>query len=74
MPKQKIHGPFGCSIWLNREIGRGDGDNRIKALLDWTQSRQLIRNDSDCQYGSWTWVDHEDAPEGCRLTLWSISS
>ena len=74
MPKRKIHGPFGCSIRLNRDAGRGDGDNRIKAVLDWAQSREIIRNDSDCQRGSWAWVDPDGAPQGCRLTLWSIPS
>jgi Holliday junction resolvase RusA-like endonuclease len=71
-PKHKIHGPFRCVIALNRTMTNGDGDNRIKAVLDWCQSREIIRNDSDCQWGSWAWVDAEEAPEGCRLTLWSL--
>ena len=71
-PKRKIHGPFRAAIRLNRDLrGRSDGDNRIKALLDWCQSRDLVRNDSDCLSGFWVWVDPLDAPEGCRITLWS---
>ena len=73
-PKQKIHGPFGCLIDLNRKRGRGDGDNRIKALLDWCQSREIIRNDSDCRYGHLgSGLIPIAAPEGCRLTLWSLT-
>ncbi len=69
-PKRKITGPFTIEIQLGN--GRGDGDNRIKALLDWLQSRDIIRNDSDCRRGSWAWVDPERAPRGCRVILRSL--
>lgn len=72
-PKRKIHGPFRTTIRLNRDLrGRSDGDNRVKAVLDWCQSREIIRNDRDCESGFWMWVDPDDAPQGCRITLWSI--
>ncbi len=69
-PKHKITGPFEIEILLGE--GRGDGDNRIKALLDWLQSREIIRNDSDCRRGSWAWVDPSEAPRGCRVILRSL--
>jgi Holliday junction resolvase RusA-like endonuclease len=72
-PKQKIHGPFRCIIELNNDLrGSSDGDNRIKAVLDWCQSREIIRNDGDCVGGKWTWVSPAAAPEGCRIILWSV--
>ena len=66
----KITGPFEIEILLGE--GRGDGDNRIKALLDWLQSREIIRNDSDCRRGSWAWVEPSEAPRGCRVILRSL--
>jgi len=67
-PRRKIAGPFGVVIMLSREH-RGDGDNRIKAAMDWLQSRDIVRNDSDCQNGLWMWVAPELAPRGCRVVL-----
>jgi Holliday junction resolvase RusA-like endonuclease len=64
-PKRKITGSFEAHIVLG-DGGRGDLDNRIKAVLDWAQSRDLIRNDSDCQRLIAEWGDAE---HGCRLTL-----
>jgi Holliday junction resolvase RusA-like endonuclease len=71
-PKRKIIGPFEAAILLSDLAGRGDGDNRIKALLDWCQSRDIVRNDSDCRRGSWEWVELARAPKGCRITLRSL--
>lgn len=71
-PKRKIQGPFEVTISLDVQSARGDGDNRIKALLDWAQSRDVILNDSDCRRGSWEWVAPDQAPAGCRVTLRSI--
>jgi hypothetical protein len=70
-PRRKITGPFETEILLSTEHG-GDGDNRIKAALDWLQSRDIVRNDSDCRRGSWKWVDPEMAPSGCRVILRSL--
>jgi len=70
-PLPKMAGPFEAQILLSSEH-RGDGDNRIKAALDWLQSRDIVRNDSDCRRGSWEWVDAERAPKGCRVTLRSL--
>jgi crossover junction endodeoxyribonuclease RusA len=65
-PKRKIHGAFSAEVTLSRAHGRGDIDNRIKPLLDYAQSRDIIRNDSDCQRVTAEWGDAE---HGCRLTL-----
>lgn len=67
----KITGPFEAQILLSTEH-RGDGDNRIKAALDWLQSRDIVRNDSDCRRGSWEWVEASRAPKGCRVVLRSL--
>jgi Holliday junction resolvase RusA-like endonuclease len=67
-PKRTIAGPFEVVIMLSRKH-RGDGDNRIKAALDWLQSREIVRNDVDCRRGSWAWVDPGQAPRGCRVIL-----
>jgi crossover junction endodeoxyribonuclease RusA len=67
-PRRKIQGPFEFELLLSTEH-RGDGDNRIKAALDWLQSRDVVRNDSDCRRGSWYWVEPERAPKGCRVVL-----
>lgn len=56
-PSKILHG---------RKIGGGDGDNRIKCLLDWCERARLIHNDRDCDRGEWSWGD---APAGCRVIL-----
>jgi Holliday junction resolvase RusA-like endonuclease len=65
MPKKRIEGPFTAHITLSQKV-RGDIDNRIKGLLDFLQSREIIRNDSDCQRVTAEWGEAE---AGCRLTL-----
>jgi Holliday junction resolvase RusA-like endonuclease len=65
-PKRKIAGAFEAHVVFNPVGQRGDLDNRIKAVLDWAQSRDLIRNDSDCRRLIAEWGDAE---HGCRLTL-----
>jgi Holliday junction resolvase RusA-like endonuclease len=67
-PKRKIQGAFEFELLLSTDH-RGDGDNFCKAALDWLQSRDIVRNDSDCCRGSWAWVDPELAPRGCRVVL-----
>lgn len=67
-PRQRIAGPFEIEILLD-DRRRGDGDNRIKAVLDWLQSREIIADDKNCRHGSWEWVSHEQAPCGCRVTV-----
>lgn len=68
---QKISGPFEITIHLNDKHS-GDGDNRIKAVLDYLQSREIIENDKFCRAGSWRWVPPAQAPEGCRVYLRSL--
>ena len=71
-PKRKITGPFEAHVILSRRHGRGDLDNRAsKAVLDWAQSRDLIRNDSDCRRLIAEWGDAE---HGCRLTLREVET
>jgi Holliday junction resolvase RusA-like endonuclease len=70
-PRRKVTGPFEIEIRLSTDH-RGDGDNRIKAALDWLQSRDITRNDSYCRRGSWAWVEPELAPKGCRVILRSL--
>ena len=69
-----IRGAFRAMIALDRSHHRGDGDNRIKALLDWAQSREYVENDSLCAGGSWEWVGAADAPCGARLTIIAAAS
>lgn len=64
----RIEGHFTARIILSssKRQTNYDGDNRIKALLDWAQSRRLIKNDALCDGGSWEWGY---APYGCVLVL-----
>jgi Holliday junction resolvase RusA-like endonuclease len=62
---KRIDGAFEAHIIL-RQNGRGDIDNRVKAILDWAQSRELILDDKFCVK---LLVESGDAPHGCRLIL-----
>ena len=70
-PREKITGPFEFCLYLNRSFS-GDGDNRIKACLDFLQSRQIVTNDKHCSKGTWEWVPAVEAPLGCRVHLRSL--
>lgn len=59
-----IKGPFEARIILKRQ--RGDLDNRVKGVLDWAQSRELIADDKHCER---LIVEWGEAPHGCRLIL-----
>jgi len=67
-----IAGDFAAHV----EVGpsRIDLDNGCKALLDWTQSRNLIANDKYLKRLSVERVSSTDAPEGCRLTLMELGT
>jgi Holliday junction resolvase RusA-like endonuclease len=72
---KRIVGPFNAVVRLSRaklgEIG-GDPDNRIKALLDYAQSRSFIENDRHLEV---LWVQKANAetcPYGVRLTLMNV--
>lgn len=71
-PRETITGPFEICIYLARNGANGDGDNRIKACLDFLQSREIIANDRDCLKGRWEWVPTSEAPLGCRVHLKSL--
>lgn len=71
-PRRKIHGRFEAHILLNESLGTGDADNRIKATLDWLQSRDVIGNDKDCRRLLIEWVAPQLAPAGCRVILRSL--
>jgi len=63
---QKL-GSFKISIVLDENRrSRSDGDNRIKAVLDFCQAAGLVGNDRNCDGGSWSWGH---APTGCRVVL-----
>jgi Holliday junction resolvase RusA-like endonuclease len=64
----KITGRFTAEIILDANERRrsGDLDNRVKAVLDWCQSRELIRNDRDCDDLHAYWGK---APHGCRVII-----
>jgi Holliday junction resolvase RusA-like endonuclease len=69
----KINGPFEVEILLSTAGRKSrDGDNYLKATLDFCQSRDVVRNDSDCRRGSWRWVSPERAPCGARVILRSL--
>ena len=59
--------------WFTIDIalhGRAsDGDNRIKAVLDYLQRIEVIKDDKFCVGGSWHWVPEANAPRGCRVTI-----
>ena len=61
---KRINGGFEAHIILQRR--RGDIDNRVKAILDWAQSRELILDDSNCER---LLVERGEAPHGARLIL-----
>lgn len=61
---RKIKGAFEARITIAR--GRGDLDNRIKGVLDWAQSRELVADDKHCER---LVVEYGDAPHGCVLVL-----
>ncbi len=71
-PRRKITGKFEAHILLNEQSGHGDADNRIKVVLDWLQSRDIVAEDKHCRDVRATWVDHDRAPKGCRVTLRSL--
>ena len=60
---------FTVSIVLNerrRIPGVNDSQNYLKAPIDYCQRAGLVRNDADCDGGSWSWGH---APTGCRVVL-----
>ena len=67
---KKINGFFRAILLLhyaqNRKI---DIDNRIKAVLDFAESMELIENDSLCRALYVRFAEKSEAPTGCRLIL-----
>lgn len=66
---RKIMGKFEATIILKRQAG--DLDNRIKGVLDWAQSRELIADDKHCERLTVEWGE---APYGCRLILRAVAA
>jgi hypothetical protein len=68
-----ITGLFNAEIVLSLVERRraGDLDNRIKGLLDWPQSRELIADDHNLERLLVYWGE---APHGCRITLTGIEA
>ena len=69
---RKITGHYEMSLLVDRTQTKGDLSNKIKALEDWLVSRDIVRDDVDCQRLSAEWVSREMAPSGCRVTLRSL--
>jgi len=68
-----IAGAFTAEVLVGPS--RTDLDNvGSKALLDWTQSRNLIANDKHLQRLTVERVSSTEAPEGCRLTLTELGT
>lgn len=65
--KEPIKGPFTYMIVLDRTRRKSnlDGDNRLKAPLDYLQSVGLIENDSLAEGGGWAWGDID----GCLIKV-----
>lgn len=62
-----IKGPFEARIVLERtRRGGSDLDNRVKVVLDWAQSREMIENDRYCERLTVEWGE---TLTGCRLVL-----
>jgi Holliday junction resolvase RusA-like endonuclease len=71
-PRRKIVGKFEAHILLVEQAGHGDCDNRVKVVLDWLQSRDIVVDDKDCRRLTVEWAAHERAPKGCRVFLRSL--
>lgn len=71
-PRRKIVGKFEAHILLDESASWGDCDNRIKCVLDWCGSRDVITDDKHCRKVTAEWVSRETAPAGCRVTLRSV--
>lgn len=66
--KPMFTGHFTAEITLavRMRAGNFDCDNRIKAVLDYAQSRRLVANDSKCDRVTCGWGV---SPHGCTLVL-----
>jgi Holliday junction resolvase RusA-like endonuclease len=65
-----IDGPFEAKITLDRDMhGRGDIDNRVKALGDFLQHLGIVSNDKNMQRLE---VSFGYAPIGCRVVVRSM--
>lgn len=69
---RKLPGHFTAEIIVSESHRRHntDLDNRVKAILDWAQSRELIQNDSLLDHLIVFWGY---APHGARLILRSVT-
>lgn len=66
---QTICCPFEADILLSSDFRTGDPDNRIKAVLDFLQSRSVILDDKLAQKVTVEWVLPNHAPVGCRAII-----
>lgn len=68
--ERAIRGVWGISIvWSEDFWLRWDLDNRVKYLLDYLCSRELVEDDKKCRHME---VDWGCAPRGCRVQLWEV--
>ena len=69
-PKQKITGNFEATLLFDEDAGKNsDLDNRLKSVLDWAVSREIVTDDRFCRRIVAQWVPHLRAPHGCVLIL-----
>lgn len=69
--RRVIEGPFSARIEVKRPGPNSDIDNRIKAVLDYAQSRGFIANDKHLVSVTACWSDVSE--RGCRLTLTEVA-
>jgi Holliday junction resolvase RusA-like endonuclease len=63
--KWPIIGPYRIDIVLDPGH-RSDTDNCIKAVNDWLQAVEIVKNDRYCVAGSWR---RGQTPHGCRVSV-----
>jgi len=68
-PKRKINGPFEVHFAFKPGRAGMDLDNRLKAVLDYLQSRSIVADDKHCRRLTAEWREQEME---CRVTLRSL--
>ena len=69
--QRRILGPFCARIEVKRPAANCDIDNRIKAVLDFVQSRGFVADDKHLVSITACWSDV--STRGCRVTLTEVA-
>ena len=73
LPRTRLDENFEATLLFDEAAGKNsDLDNRIKAVLDWAVSREIVTDDRYCRRLVAQWVPHMRAPHGCMLILRSL--